>query len=369
MQQQFEPSPGRRSAHRAPMIGQLSRWVTSPPSSLAETLLLAFRWLVVACQAATIYITWPLWQVHESPPMLPALPLPAYDLGIPMLVSLALILILPVPGMTLHSALIVYAILIDQTRIQPEFVSLVFLLWGSLPNPTARAFAQAHLVSLWFFAGFHKLFSDGFLNGTAQWMLLEIPISPNPWLTQNIGYVLALTEVTLGVLAFIPRTRPLAAIMAFVVHAGILFVLLPTGHDWNEVVWPWNVALALSGFAIILPWRDSPFTALLRCRKVARPLVTLLLIAPMGFYIGVTDAYLAHHLYSSNTAVAHSTALSIDATWNAFNVPLPPEHRLFKQYFRATCQPGDQLTIVDQRWWYQERGLGYQEIMCPVTSG
>ncbi|MDQ3657413.1 MAG: hypothetical protein M3457_20350, partial [Chloroflexota bacterium] len=60
--------------------------------------MLAFRALVVACQAATIWITWPLWQVHANPPMLPALPLPAFDMGFLLIASLLLILVLPLPG-------------------------------------------------------------------------------------------------------------------------------------------------------------------------------------------------------------------------------------------------------------------------------
>jgi hypothetical protein len=297
------------------------------------------------------------------------MPLPAVDVGSVLLASLVLIVLMPIPGMVLHTGLLIYAIVIDQTRLQPEIVSLTLLMWGSLPMSTARAFAQAHLVSLWFFAGFHKLLSANFLHGTAQWMLAAMPLNPSRWLEARIGYIIALTEIALGVLAIIPRTRPVAAVLAFVVHAGILYVLMPTGHDWNEAVWPWNVVLAFSGFAIILPWKASPGRTLARCGRLARPLVVLLAVAPLGFYVGVTDAYLAHHLYSSNTATAYSTALSPQATWSAFNVPLPPEHRLFEQYFRETCRQGDRLTIVDTRWWYEVRDLGRQEFTCPSPSG
>src|SRR5262245_15652377 len=68
-----------------PIAQEGLRWSIS-----GDILIVAFRWLVVGCQAATLLITWPLWQVHASPPMLPALPLPAFDLGPLLLLSLVL---------------------------------------------------------------------------------------------------------------------------------------------------------------------------------------------------------------------------------------------------------------------------------------
>lgn len=354
-------------------------WKKAWPLMLSQTFMLVFRWVVTACQALTILITWPLWQVRETPPMLPAVPLPSVDVGVPLLASLFLVWIVPVPGMIVHTILVVYAVLVDQTRMQPEVFSLVFLLWGTLPSPTARAIVRVHLISLWFFAGFHKLLSQGFLDETAQWMLEGLPAALQldriTWLQAGAGCMIALTEMDLAVLALIPRTRAIAAILAFLVHGTILFILMPTGHSWNEAVWPWNAALALAGFAIIMPWRSSPLESIFNCHRIARPLVVLLVVAPLGFYIGVTDAYLAHHLYSSNTASAEIYVSDVQepenaaaASWEAFNVPLPPEHRVFKQYFERTCQPGDTLVISDPRWWYRERNLDLQVIACPATS-
>jgi hypothetical protein len=345
------------------------------PLSLSSVLLLAFRWLVVGCQVATLLITWPLWQVHDSPPMVPLVSLPAADLGIALLVSLAIVLIAPVPGLALHTLLLLYAIAIDQTRLQPEIVSLTFLMWGSLPNPTAKTFARAHLVSMWCFAGVNKLASPNFIDGTSQWMLSGLVSEPSPWLRDNVGYIIAFSEMGIGILALMPRTRKLAALAAFGLHTGILLDLSPRGHDWNEAVWPWNVALALAGFALIATWKEHPFRCVAICPAKLRPLLILLVIAPAGFYVGITDAYLAHNLYSSNTANATVRCARSclpnqqpSSTWTAFNVPLPPEHRIFKNYFAESCRPGDVLTIRDTRWWYRRSGKDSVQFKCP-TSG
>jgi hypothetical protein len=246
-------------------------------------------------------------------------------------------------------------------------------MWGTLPSPTAKAFARAHLIAMWFFAGFNKLMSPNFIDGTAQWMLSGITTNPSPWLYEHVGYIIAGTELTIGILAFLPWTRKLAAIGAFGLHTGILLDLSPRGHDWNESVWPWNIALAFAGFALIWPWHESPRVWFAGMQPLVRTMILVVLISPLGFYVGITDAYLAHNLYSSNTANATVACggscppyRQPDSTWDAFNVPLPPEHRIFKTFFAESCDPGDVLTIRDSRWWFRERDKDVVRVECPA---
>src|SRR5258705_13762645 len=56
---------------------------------------LVFCWLVVGCQAATILITWPLWQAHQTPPILPLFPLPSFGIGPLFPLFLGLVLFMP----------------------------------------------------------------------------------------------------------------------------------------------------------------------------------------------------------------------------------------------------------------------------------
>lgn len=343
------------------------------PTGLPEILtqanmgILAFRWLVVACQSATLLITWPLWQVHTSPPMLPAMPLPQLDMGGILFMSLALMLVKPLHGLFVHTALLVYAMLIDQTRMQPEVISLALLMWGTLRYPSAQALARAHLIALWFWAGFNKLLSPVFLSSTGPGLFATLLPGTPLWLRSNGGYFIALTELSLGLLAIFPRTRRLAAVMAVGVHTYIFLTLSPAGRNWNESVWPWNIALALAGLALIFPWRESLIPISAPRRRLVQALVVVILISPAGWFVGITDAYLAHHLYSSDVPRASSTALQTSATWSAFEVPLPPEHRLFEQYFQLTCQPGDEMTIRDRRWWFRQQGLDERRLTCPTS--
>src|SRR5688572_17005835 len=100
------------------------------------------RWLIVACQAASVLLTWPLWQVRRNdalPPNLPALDLALLDsLQMPcgelLLATLVIALIWPRMGAYCHAAVLAASILLDQMRIQPEFISLAILLLGTLAS-------------------------------------------------------------------------------------------------------------------------------------------------------------------------------------------------------------------------------------------
>ena len=200
--------------------------------------------------------------------MLPAVPLPQVNLGLPLLLSLVAVVARPAVGVPLHSVLLAYAMLIDQTRIQPGFISLAILLWGCLPSHRAMMLARVHLISLWLFSGLNKLLSPEFMTETAPWMLRAYLADAPTWLQGNAGFVVIVAEASLGILALFPRTRKLVGVLACLVHLNILFVLSPWGRDWNAVVWPWNAALAVSGFCLIAPWRDGMIESLRRCGRI-----------------------------------------------------------------------------------------------------
>ncbi|RMF82890.1 MAG: hypothetical protein D6737_00320 [Chloroflexi bacterium] len=349
------------------IIGE-QRWLPSLDAlKTAEAPFILFRVLVVAALIATILITFPLWQRHENPPMLPLLALPVIDLGVLLIASLLLVLLRPVLGMVIYTALMVYAMLIDQFRLQPEFFSLTLLLWGTLPNRNSRNIARAHLIALWIWAGLNKLLSPNFLHRTAQGLLHDLIPNPPLWIDDHAGYILALTEMGVGLLILYPRTRKISAMLAFGLHIGILITLSPLGRNWNQAVWPWNIALAFAGFVFVLAWREwSLREMLLHHRGVAIVVVTLML-TPVGFYFGLVDAYMAHNLYSSNVPRASSEAFSTQTSWEVFNVPTPPERRIYRQFFHLTCEPGDELRIRDERWWFRQRDQLLTQELCPQT--
>jgi len=290
--------------------------------------------------------------------MLSALPLPQINTGTILLVSLAGIRFHRVAGVAIHTALISYAIVIDQTRLQPEIVSLVILMWGSLACGGLATIARAHLISLWFYAGLNKLLSTGYRE---SFQFVSHPRS------STRALLIPLTEIAIAVFICIRKTRKPAVLFAFVLHLLILAALV--FKQSNSAVWPWNLALAFAAFAFFYTWRESAAESLRRSNRWVIIVSLLILISPLGFYVGVVDAYLAHNLYSKNTPVGvwHHADGKFEGiqTWQAFNVPFPPEPRLYEQYFNQVCGPGDYLVISDSRYWAAWRGTSERVLTCP----
>lgn len=313
-----------------------------------------FRGLVVLALVISVLITWPLWRVRQSPPMLPLLDLPQVSVGLPIIVASLAALLAPRAGAIAVSLLMIFAMAADQTRMQPEFISLPILLWGTLPSPSARLIARAHLISLWFYAGLHKLLSAEYVADAERRLAAAVPVAVSPGFLAAVALTVPLLEMATAVVAVVPRTRGVAAWSVLVLHLGILIALSPLVEARNAAVWPWNIVLAVSGFALIAPWTTRLSFDFWHTPWAPRLTAILLLLAPLGFYAGVVDAYPAHHLYSSGTAKATvycpagcRPEQDINATWHELNVPLPPQPRLFYLVFAETCAPGDVLKIED----------------------
>jgi uncharacterized membrane protein YphA (DoxX/SURF4 family) len=320
----------------------------------AITDLARFRAIVVVAIAISIWITWPLWGPRDFPIVLPVANLPQVTLGPILIAACLLALVAPRLGVIVITLVFAYGMATDQTRMQPEFFSLPLLLWGSLPSASAQLIGRVSLISLWFFAGFHKLLSPDYLHDAGPRLVMALPLSLPHGMVRFAVVGIALLEMGTATLALTPATRRLAAWSALFLHTGILFAFSPFAESRNVAVWPWNIALACSGFALIAPWKATPLASLRAVPFLPRLLATLFAVMPAGYYLGIVDAYPAYHLYSAATASATVYCPAgcrpdqdLNASWYDFNVPLPPEPRLFEATFRATCSPGDVLRIAD----------------------
>src|SRR5262249_15564094 len=88
-----------------------------------------------------------------------------------------------------------------------------------------------------------SLLSEAALKLAARWALV-VPV----------------TESVLGLALLLPACRGLGVVLALGMHATILVCLGPAGHNWNTVVWPWN--LALPACTMVLFWRTPEVSTL-----------------------------------------------------------------------------------------------------------
>lgn len=313
------------------------------------------RLAVVLAIGGTLALTWPLWQGRETPPLVPLLLVPAFPMGIVLAVSALVGLIWPRVGWAVYVAALVVAVAQDQSRLQPQMISFALLLLATLPAAGARLVGRSHLAALWFFSGFHKLLSAEYFADFVPRMFGPLLPEAGPTTLAWLGTGLAWLEITLGLLALSRQGGRVAGVVGAALHLGILFGLWQLG--WNTSVWPWNGAIAVA--APLLLWRtDDAWEPLwTAASRPARAVALFVLLSPLGYYVGLVDAYLAHCLYSANTPQAYIGPSEepqpglTHALWDTLNVPLPPAERIFLGYFRAVGQPGQLLVIEDPRPW------------------
>jgi hypothetical protein len=305
-------------------------------------------WLTIVCvvaQAATLVITWPLWQTRESPPHLPAIDLPQIPFGGFLAGSLALILFRPRLGVRLHIGVLIVSCLFDQWRLQPQVIGIAMLMIASVET-WGPAVAKAYLIAMWFWSGVHKLLSPDW-HGQVSWDLLQsLPFDPEAW-HAPFAYSLACGEILLSVLAIVrPRW---AASGCVLLHSSIALFLSPWVHNWNVSVIPWNLCTAVVGFWVLSTAPTFRSQSLPQWAVAA-----VLFIAPAGFYAGWVDHAFAHVLYSNNVPyglITDDDGVKPIARWGPFRAAFPHTRRAFRQYFEVTAKPGSKLHLADPRPW------------------
>ncbi|HEX2090063.1 MAG TPA: hypothetical protein VHI54_09100 [Actinomycetota bacterium] len=322
------------------------RWSPSPRVASHAVVV-----VTAAGLAASYLLTWDLWRGRIDPPNLPAVgALSSLDFGAALVAAAVAAMVFPRAGSVIHSAILLLAMLGDQIRLQPEFVSLGLLLAAAAWPPTGMAIARWHLITLWGWAGLHKILSIGWPEAGAPFIASA---AGRPELRSVVAVAVPLAEVGLAALALRARTWRILWVAAALFHVGVVVVLARIG--WNSAIWPWNVALAA-----VTPFLFNPASApnqdrpALRSRSVVVAAV-LFALYPVGFYFGMSDAYPSHNLYSANTAQAvivcrpeapnRCTPAAWYGTVASLNVPFPPERRLYVAWFERICEPGERLRI------------------------
>ncbi|MCE2726007.1 MAG: hypothetical protein LW698_04415 [Planctomycetaceae bacterium] len=339
---------------------------------------LPLRCVFVAAQAATVLLTWRVWEPRSHPPMLPLLDLPAVHAGWPMLASLAVVLGWPRVGVPLHTLVLGLAIVADQSRMQPHVVSLATLLWAASGLPDGRVVARAALAALWTYAGLHKLTSATYFTVSGAWLLRAVwPAGPT-WIGPTLAAAVAGTELFLGLACFVPRLRTTAAMVAPAFHLAT-FAVLAFRLQWDAAVWPWNLALAAAGPGLLIAWQGAGLGAeFALARRPARRVAVALLLLPAGYWLGVVDAFLAHCVYADNRPKASVctpfSRTDLEDVCRGLGVVLPPAHRLYAPFFRGIGRPGEWLEIEDPRWIAHVRGfarrkLRWDDLAAPAVLG
>lgn len=336
--------------------------------SLRATLLLAtFLGLIASAPVWTNTRAFPLLPICAGFPILPS----PWDkmLYVLMLGSLFTALWFYRPAVITFLAASFLAYCGDQNRGQPWlYMYWVLLLLSLISAPASSAAIRVTLSVIYFWCGVQKL-NARFFAVTPEWFVAP---ATNWHLPAAIIDLLKLAvkaapfvEIAIAILLWFPRARRIAFALVIATHGFALLFLGPWGHNYNWVVWPWNlamVALVLGAFAQgkFFNGNQSAVTANgmhfrqtiveLRRSRVAVAIVALCLLLPILSYFGRWDSYFSFALYSENVAAANLFCSE------SFRENLPPHLKKYVQPFPHAYDPERQgpLLFAFAPWAYEE---------------
>jgi uncharacterized membrane protein YphA (DoxX/SURF4 family) len=192
----------------------------------------------------------------------------------------------------------------DINRLQPWFYLYLIMLSSLVffDEKNSKHILQVFrivLSSVYFWSGLQKL-------------NVHFAIEVFPWVADFTGaenflnnhhfiaYFAASAEGLAGVLLWIKPLRKVGCIIAMLMHLFIIISLGPWLHNWNEIVWPWNIVFAWMVFELF--YRTEPEA--IKFKKAPATYHTalvLLMVAIMPAFgiLGKWDHFLSDGFYSA----------------------------------------------------------------------
>jgi hypothetical protein len=164
------------------------------------------------------------------------------------------------------------------------------------------------VASLYWWSGVQKA-NYCFVHDVYPWVMEPVKnLLPEVFhqVIEGTAPVVPFVEAGIGIGLMVRPLRYLAVVAALTMHSVLLYALGPLGHDWNSIVWPWNIAMMTFVVVLFCRSRHISLGAIVWPREFLFARVTLLLfgIMPLASFLGLWDAYLSAALYSGNTLEA-----------------------------------------------------------------
>jgi len=221
------------------------------------------------------------------------------------------------PAVITFLAASLFAYLGDQNRGQPWFyLYWVMLLLTLLPSATSLAACRWALTTVYLWGGIQKCNArffekvpEWFVSPAAGWHLPAFAVDALRWAAASAPFL----EIAIAVGLWFPKTRRPALAAVAVLHLFAVLFLGPLGHNYNWVVWPWNLAMIALAFTLFATSRQakagSPSLkdsgqALIRSKPALAILLPFALL-PILSYFGKWDSYFSFALYSESNATAN----------------------------------------------------------------
>lgn len=269
--------------------------------------------------------TWKLWTSNRLFPQVPffdfgfSVPKP-YDLILFGVFALSLLFLLfsrfKRAFIVCTILLSITLILLDQNRLQPwMFMFLLILLvlgfynWRvDEPKNHTSIYTTLTIIiaATYFWSGVQKL-NPNFMTHTWQWLIQPLQQFLTPAqskIAYNLGFGVPYVELLLGIGLLIPQFKKVVIPALIAMHLVIIVLLSPLFHNYNPVVWGWNLAMILLIYTLFAGKVDTKFRQLsyLVEFKPVFAIVIICFVLPSLNLFNKWDSYLSANLYSGNTA-------------------------------------------------------------------
>ena len=268
-----------------------------------------------------ILLSWKLWfPVDREFPMMSALSWFDFSVGIvgdgfllfTLLIALIFIAIDKHRTFAISITLgcLVILVLEDITRFQPWVYTQGAILFLISFNNRKREKAILSgvmfiVASVYVWSGIQK-FNLIFFRETFPWLLSAFGIDiriDSKHAYDILNYLVAvipLIEVSIGLFLLFTRTRKIGIITGLLMHSFIILSLGPSGHNWNIIIWSWNLCLMLFLVLYYSSRMNINITEGIKSFRINYIVLTLFGLMPTLNFIGYWDDYLSGVLYSGS---------------------------------------------------------------------
>ncbi len=210
--------------------------------------------------------------------------------------------------------LTVFCILRDLLLLQPYTYMYAYVIFTcSVLRHTSQARLKALQImvcGVYFWAGFHK-FNATFFLSVFPWFISPFYHFSKPpsalfsdVIVMLMTFITPMYEALIGIFLLFPNYRRTGTLMAFIMLIVVLLCLGPLGHNWNAIVWPWNIYLFILDVRLFLKsdlqfWKMDVFSNLEKPQLlsmilfIAAPALAIITpwYTPLGFklYAGSID--------------------------------------------------------------------------------
>jgi len=179
---------------------------------------------------------------------------------------------------------------------------LFLFLWKQNISVELLTFTLRGVVAgVYCWSGLHK-FNIYFVEDIFPWLMEPLDCL-FPSLPPELAYGAGGVELLIGLGLLFRPLRDGLVVASFIFHGIILGLLGPLSHDWNKVVWPWNLVMPLLVLLLFFNTKKLNLNnRFFRLRSFPAGLLVLFLvwILPAFNYIGFTPEQLSFKMYAGS---------------------------------------------------------------------